>query len=837
MPEPTVVLGELAEDFTEKVRNGHAPDIEAYASQHPEIAERIRELFPALMLLEGLAAAPSNATVDQNVADPSATLPPGTIFGQYRIVREIACGGMGIVYEAEHLTLHRQVALKVLPIAGPQAAKQLERFLREAKTAAGLHHTNIVPVFDVGQVRGTPYYAMQYIPGQSLDSVISSAKSAQSAFPNQTQITPITLRGKQVAAIGIQAAAGLAHAHERGVIHRDIKPSNLLLDDRGVVWITDFGLARREDDIALTHSGQILGTPRYMSPEQAEAASKPLDHRTDIYSLGATLYELLTRRPAFDGPTPQDVVKQIIAREPIRPRQLDPHVPRDLETIIMKAMAKRPDDRYPTAQALADDLERFTNGEPIQARRIGIVGRAWRWAKREPVVAGLTAIAGTFLLIGMVTATLFGLHAKQQNLAVRGLVIRSAFDLSHALRAVDPFKSMLWLAEPLKYFKGDEQVVSTSLRSLAINLRYTAVSEDGHQYLFASRVENETDTPWQYMADDLDPAAFLDRCQRMIWTIHQTHYWNDNETIRGNLARLARHGCFGTDSSMGLAIFDESAPPYAFHIWSLTYDSPISPPMDSITDPAAYPELTITELEALQRRARIVIQPETLSILRPLSNPTRWYEIRWIIASFECNPSILITLTELLACHRLVHGEYFSISLDEARSAWSKLVSLHPDVFTVPIDDLLAWHLKDDEASIEQKHRHAALFAANFDCRDRPNDPHPFVARGRLFTVLGEWDKAEADFAKAWQLGGTGWVKSEARRLGRDALNTANQEKTERPELQSALRKAEIANKYLLPIGPHRWARAFARYRLGLPLDAADQATLDWPVCGLLVGR
>jgi hypothetical protein len=192
----------------------------------------------------------------------------------------------------------------------------------------------------------------------------------------------------------------------------------------------------------------------------------------------------------------------------------------------------------------------------------------------------------------------------------------------------------------------------------------------------------------------------------------------------------------------------------------------------------------------------------------------------------------LIQIAQLLAAHRLEKARYDPLSEHEFRLGWLNLQSKYPDVFTVPIDDLLAWHLKDDEASIKQKHRHAALFAANFDCRDRPNDPHPFVARGRLFTVLGEWDKAEADFAKAWQLGGTGWVKSEARRLGRDALNEAKREKAERPELEATLRKAEIANKYLLPIGPHRWARVFARHRLGLPLDAADQATLSWLLCG-----
>jgi WD40 repeat protein/tetratricopeptide (TPR) repeat protein len=206
-----------------------------------------------------------------------------------------------------------------------------------------------------------------------------------------------------VAQLGAQASDALAHAHARGVIHRDIKPSNLLLDGRGVLWVTDFGLARRASDVALTRSGALVGTPRYMSPEQAEAAKRPVDHRTDVYSLGATLYELATRRPAFDGKTPVDVLLQVIEREPVPPRRLEPALPRDLETIILKAMAKRADDRYQTAQDLGDDLRRFLADEPVKARRIPLVGRLLRWSRRNPAWAALAAVsvlATAVLLIG-----------------------------------------------------------------------------------------------------------------------------------------------------------------------------------------------------------------------------------------------------------------------------------------------------------------------------------------------------------------------------------------------------------------------------------------------------
>jgi WD40 repeat protein/serine/threonine protein kinase/tetratricopeptide (TPR) repeat protein len=411
MPDESVLLGELAEQFSARVRQGQLPNIEEYAGAHPVLVARIRELFPTLMLLEGMAgaAAPPSET-PRNPADLAA----GQTFGAYRIEREIGRGGMGVVYEAVHLALDKRVALKILPIHGPRQAGQLERFLREAKTAAGLHHTNIVPVFDVGQVAGMPYYAMQLIDGQGLDRILLAV---QPTSPDQTgpylpqpacapagvlprqPNTPTTTSWSLIADIGIQTAGALAYAHQRGVIHRDIKPSNLLLDAQGVVWITDFGLARRQEDPALTHSGVLLGTPRYMSPEQAEAAKRPVDHRTDIYSLGATLYELLTHRPAFDGRTPQEVVDQIIHKDPLPPRRLNPRVPRDLETIVLKSMAKRVEDRYGSAAELADDLHRWQRLEPIQARRIGPVGRLARWCRRNPVVASLAAALILLLLM------------------------------------------------------------------------------------------------------------------------------------------------------------------------------------------------------------------------------------------------------------------------------------------------------------------------------------------------------------------------------------------------------------------------------------------------------
>ena len=436
MLDDSAVLAELAEEFTAKVRSGELPRVEDYAARAPRMAERIRQLFPTLMLLEGLAGGTPSAT--------PAVLQPGAEFGPYRIEREIGRGGMGVVYEAIHRAMQRRVALKVLLAAGMEGGA-LERFLREAQTSAGLHHTNIVPVFDLGQVDGTPYFAMQLIDGRGLDRVLREwlspptepAPAVNTDAPTlapgiATVVTepaspPTIVHSqaerraflKRVVEWGIQAADGLAHAHQRGVLHRDIKPSNLLLDAQGIVWITDFGLARRQHDIALTQSGALLGTPRYMSPEQAQAAKNLIDHRTDIYSLGATLYELATGRPAFTGSTAYEVLRKIIEDQPFAPRQFDPNISRDLETIVLKAMAKRPDDRYQSASDLADDLRRLQNIEPIRARRIGPVGRFTRWCRRDPIVAGAGTVAALLAVAVTIVSVVFGIYAKNSANTIR----------------------------------------------------------------------------------------------------------------------------------------------------------------------------------------------------------------------------------------------------------------------------------------------------------------------------------------------------------------------------------------------------------------------------------
>jgi serine/threonine protein kinase len=452
------LLGQLAEEFTRRVREGKLPAIEEYALRYPGLAARIRELFPTLMLLEGMAATGDSGTAE---APPSLIL-PGSVFGNYRIEREIGRGGMGIVYEAVHILLEKRVALKVLPGRTDADAAHLERFFREARIAAGLHHTNIVPVFDVGQVSGTPYFAMQYIEGRGLDQILriiqpaadqrespdygDTNKAIRNFIDPSTRIRaglPSRLEDyfRWVADMGLQAAEGLAYAHERKVIHRDIKPSNLLLDKEGVLWIADFGLARKIEDPAVTQSGTLVGTPRYMSPEQAEAARRPIDLRSDIYSLGATLYELITCRPVFEGKTPQEVLSQIVTREPVAPRQLNPEIPADLAVIVMKAMAKRPEDRYQSARELADDLDCWRKMEPIKARPIGPVGRTIRWCRRNPRIPAMFKTTVGFIFWGPEIYLYKRIRYRKKDQK-----IRSAFTRAELIAAISAAAAVIIIA-------------------------------------------------------------------------------------------------------------------------------------------------------------------------------------------------------------------------------------------------------------------------------------------------------------------------------------------------------------------------------------------------------
>jgi serine/threonine protein kinase len=357
--------------------------------------------------------------------------------GDFEIAREIGRGGMGVVYEALQVSLNRRVALKVLSGGLGLTPNAVQRFRREAEAAAKLHHTNIVSVYATGEQDGTHFYAMELIDGPSLDHVIKQMRQASpgreplvemppadgASAPPEADVTgspDLALTGPYVegastsgstagqsssilgsgrgyfdstARMVAEVADALAYAHREGVVHRDIKPSNLLLSPAGRLSINDFGLVRMLEQPGMTLTGEFVGTPAYMSPEQITAGRTSLNHRTDIYSLGATLYELLTLHLPFTGERRDQVLTQILHKEPKRPRKVNANVPIDLETICLKAMEKDPDRRYQTAGAMGDDLRRYVNRFAISARRAGPLERLRKWVRRHPGLATGAALA------------------------------------------------------------------------------------------------------------------------------------------------------------------------------------------------------------------------------------------------------------------------------------------------------------------------------------------------------------------------------------------------------------------------------------------------------------
>jgi tetratricopeptide (TPR) repeat protein len=404
------LVAQVADEFLERQRRGERPDPEENAGRHPEQAAVLREVLGALAVVGLSGPGPVAAGAE----------PASGVLGDFRILREVGRGGMGVVYEAEQVSLGRRVALKVLPFAATLDPRQLQRFHNEARAAASLDHPHIVKVHAVGQERGVHYYAMQFIDGQTLAAFIAQQRDGGAA-DQPTDVHPAAPaadtapvaaapteraprdRGsfRRAAEWGIQAAEALEHAHQLGVVHRDVKPANLMIDGRGKLWVADFGLARTAADGGLTLTGDLVGTLRYMSPEQALAQRGVIDHRTDVYSLGATLYELLTLQPAFDGADRQELLRQIAFEEPVRLRRLNQAIPAELETIVLKAMEKNPVDRYATAQELADDLRRWLEDQPIRARRPSWRQVAVKWARRHKPVVG--AVAAVLLVVALVS--------------------------------------------------------------------------------------------------------------------------------------------------------------------------------------------------------------------------------------------------------------------------------------------------------------------------------------------------------------------------------------------------------------------------------------------------
>lgn len=510
----------LAEEFASRVRNGETPSVQHYADQYPELADEINELFPSIAMMEALGNKEhGDRRLEKSRAVFAAT--PIKRLGDFRIIRQIGRGGMGVVYEAEQESLGRHVAVKVLGSNALSSPRQLQRFHREAHAAASLHHTNIVPIFGVGQQEEVHYYVMQLIEGVGLDQIIAelnstrpvggnghsskrsssdspssvpasseaaaaaealrngelvaggrstasssswlpASASGSSGDPITASSTPDSVAGttvcqapdsaenfssdpakegqvessnehdgqhppnlpqaidseqtpdrsnrnghqlrlgdrywKSVARMGIQLADALEYAHTQHVLHRDIKPANLLLDRHGTVWITDFGLAKHAESNDLTNTGDIVGTLRYMAPEQFNGKCNA---QSDVYSLGVTLFELLTLEPAFGESQQGMLIQKITSAGTPSPRNLNPDIPRDIETIVLKATANEPNRRYASAGQMADDLQRYLDDVPIRARRVTYPERLWRWSRRNPALA---VASGTTLLLLVLVA-------------------------------------------------------------------------------------------------------------------------------------------------------------------------------------------------------------------------------------------------------------------------------------------------------------------------------------------------------------------------------------------------------------------------------------------------
>lgn len=441
------LVGRLADEFLERLRQGEKPSAEEYASRHPEVAELIRQVFPTLEVMgETEIHASGNG-------DPLGHDSKHGVIGDYRIIREVGRGGMGVVYEAQQLSLDRRVALKVLPFAAVLDERQIKRFRNEARAAAQLKHPNIVQVHGVGCERSVHFYAMELVEGETIAKVIAdlrrlegpavapvrqettardfgSRQHAPSVKPREvsnrkakdersrekrepsTSSSSPKERFRNVAQLGAQIAEALDHAHHEGVVHRDIKPSNLMLDRWGKPWVTDFGLARIESDAGMTMTGDLLGTLRYMSPEQTLAKRVIVDHRADIYSLGVTLYELLTLQPAFPQKEHQELLKHINFDDPIPPRRQNRKIPADLETIVLKAIQKNPSDRYETAEEMAADLRRYLSDEPIRAKRPTSWQVGIKWAKRHATAVRFTVAA---FILATITGVAAIVYKEQQN--------------------------------------------------------------------------------------------------------------------------------------------------------------------------------------------------------------------------------------------------------------------------------------------------------------------------------------------------------------------------------------------------------------------------------------
>ena len=573
-------LCQAIDEFYAAVDAGQSLDRDHLLERYADIAEELADCLRNLDFIQH-ASPQLSANTPAPTEDRAFTVPPRAHLGDFRILRELGRGGMGVVYEAEQLSLGRRIALKVLPFAAMLDKQQLARFKNEARAAATLDHPNIVAIHSVGTDRGVHYYAMQLIEGQSLAQLVQQLRketgdrgqetsSRTATFPTSlapsprqgttppTTLAPSPRRGglgrgdaagtldtntppltsphegegdkasfpppysgeglgegalaetkrdlraglltipdfdtreyfRTVAQLGIQAAEALDHAHQNGILHRDIKPANLLVDDSGKLWITDFGLARIEADAGMTMTGDMLGTLRYMSPEQALGSRAVLDHRSDIYSLGVTLYELLTLRPAYPGDDRQEMLRQIAFDDPRSPRRINARIPSDLETILLRALEKNPVDRYATAREMADDLRRFSEHRSIHARRPTLLQRTQKLIRRHRFAANIVAAAAILILICGTAVVVDRRRQTQDNNHFVELSLQSA---RAALESNDVEEAVQRMAEAWGRIEA-ERLVDSRLAGDLVALKGESERYAEFLKLYRSARDNGTNT-------------------------------------------------------------------------------------------------------------------------------------------------------------------------------------------------------------------------------------------------------------------------------------------------------------------------------------------------------
>jgi serine/threonine protein kinase len=419
------------------VEAGGGPNRQELLDRHPEHAEALRAFFADLDRMDCVASPLrlADGLEATSAVDAAGQAVPPTVryFGDYELLEEVAWGGMGIVYKARQVALNRQVALKMILAGSFASSRDIQRFRTEAEAAANLDHPHIVSIYEVGEHEGQQYYSMKFVEGTSL------AKHPRG--PSRAEVAGL-----------VAVARAVHHAHQHGVLHRDLKPANVLVDPQGTHFVTDFGLAKRfaGTDCSLTEPGQVLGTPRYMAPEQA-AGRKDLTVAADVYSLGVILYERLTGRPPFTGDDVLTLLRQVRESEPLRPSSIRPGLDRDLETVVLKCLDKDPARRYPSALALADDLDRWLAGKPITARPSGTATRVIKWVRRNPVLAVLSASVGSLVILTAVVSTLAAirLSASARSLAAaarssQGLYLAAQSEL---IRSSDPGLALVLAVE------------------------------------------------------------------------------------------------------------------------------------------------------------------------------------------------------------------------------------------------------------------------------------------------------------------------------------------------------------------------------------------------------